>query len=155
MLSYLRQRRAVHTVTRPAEPYTAGNQVARKHGVWAADVPVRARELVVGLFGAETVERHPMIALRAAETWVRVRRAEADIAERGEVLEDGKPHPLLGHLRAWDGYLLAVAREYGMTPRSEAELVRDQADAARLVVDLDAIQQRGREALAARTTETS
>jgi hypothetical protein len=141
-------------VGKPARNYSwktaeAGDRIALKHGVWASDVPDRARELVSAIFPPDLVERHPIIAVRAAETWIRLRRAEADIAQRGEVI-DGREHPLLARMATWDNYLLSVAREYGMTPRSEAQLVTAQADAARQVVDLDAIRARGRKALEAR-----
>jgi hypothetical protein len=135
---------------RVAQPYEIGNTAALKHGAWASDVPALAREVVGQLFAPELVERHPAVALRAAECWVRLRRAEADVTTRGEILEDGKEHPLLGRIVQWDNYLLAVAREYGATPRAEAQLVTARADAARQVVDLDAIRARGRAALEAK-----
>jgi hypothetical protein len=132
----------------------SGNDAATKHGVWSADVPQRARELVDVLFGVAQAEAFPMIAVRATEVWIRLRRSEADVAERGEVLEDGKPHPLLAHMRAWDNYLLQVSDRYGMTPKAQASLALERADAARTTVDLEAIRARGRASLEARELES-
>jgi hypothetical protein len=138
-------------VPQPARDYSwadaaPGNQLARTHGVWAADVTDEAREILPRLFEQADIERHPLAAVLAAETWIRLRRAEADIAGRGMVLDD-RPHPLLRYVSQWHRELLDVAREYGMTPRSEAEVARARADASRLAVDLDAIRARGRDAL--------
>ena len=72
---------------REAKPFTReeklGNRDAVKHGVWAADIAEHARRLVGDLFPADMVERHPMMALRMAELWLRLRRAELDIVQRG------------------------------------------------------------------------
>lgn len=136
---------------RDAVPYEPGNQAARTHGVWASDVPDLAVRLAEEIFPPELVARFPLIAIRGAETWIRLRRAEDDIAERGVII-DGKDHPLLRFVSQWDKFLLEVAREYGMTPRAEAGLARERADAARQVVDLDAIRARGRATIDTRGT---
>jgi hypothetical protein len=133
----------------PGNTAAVGNRGPRTHGAFA-NVAEEARQVIAMLFDADAIARHPLVALLAAETWLRCRRAEVDIAERGETLDDGTPHPLLTHLRGWHRELIDIAREFGMTPRSEASLVRERADASRLVVDLDAIRARGRAALEAR-----
>jgi hypothetical protein len=154
MLSILASRLSMGEAARGYRWKTAepGDRIALKHGCWATDVPDLAREIVSELFAADLVERHPMIAIRAAETWIRLRRAEADIAQRGEVI-DGREHPLLGRMATWDNFLLSVAREYGATPRSEAQLVTAAASAQRDIVDLDSVRERGRKAIEAREAQ--
>ena len=75
--------------------------------------------------------------------------AEADIAARGDVV-DGKENPLVSRLNGWRRFLLDVAKEYGMTPRAEASLSVERAQAARDGVDLEAIRERGRQVIDAR-----
>jgi hypothetical protein len=45
---------------------------------------------------------------------------------------------------------MQLRERLGLDPKSEAELARGQAEAARSVVDLDALRERGRAALKAR-----
>lgn len=135
---------------RSRPPFEPGNQVARKHGVWAADVRPEARDVVSGLYDPADVERYPAMAQLGAEIWVRWRRALADIAERGEVLADGSPHPLLRFVGQWERQLLDLSTRFGLDPRSDAALVRERAEASRSAADLDAITRRGREVLEAR-----
>src|SRR2546423_14462042 len=84
----------------PGNTAAIGNRGPRRHGVWSADVSERAVELVDVLFDPQAVERHPLVALLAAQTWVQLQRAETDIATRGDVI-DGKENPLVGRLNGW------------------------------------------------------
>ncbi len=131
---------------------TEGNQLARTHGVWSADVSEEARDIVGVLFDPEQVERFSLVAVTAAEAWLQLRRAERDIGVRGDVV-DGKEHPLTGVVNRNRNYLLKVAIEYGLTPRSEASLALERADATRVAGSLDELRRRGRELLDARQAE--
>ena len=134
------------------EPFQPGNQAGRRHGVWAADAHDEAARVVSDLLPQADIERFPIVALIFAETWVRWRRAVADIAARGEMLgegEDAKAHPLLPHESRLRRDLLDLVARFGLDPRAEAELARDRADAAKLTVDLDTVLARGRAAWAA------
>lgn len=127
-----------------------GNQLARKHGVWARDVDDEAAEVVGALFAPEIVDRYPATVLIAAQAWVRRRRALGDIEERGMVLvdEDGnaRPHPLLSVVSACERTLLDLSKRFGLDPRSEIEIVRALADADRVAGDLDELRAAGRAA---------
>jgi phage terminase small subunit len=140
-----------HSPRHPA--FGDGNQLARTQGVWAADASDEAARVVGNLLPPSDIERYPLIALIFAETWIRWRRAKADITARGEMLGDdgeAKAHPLLpveGRLRR---DLLDLVARFGLDPKSESELARSRADAAKLSVDLEAVLDRGRAAWAAR-----
>jgi hypothetical protein len=112
-------------------PFEGGNQAARTHGVWAKDVDEEAAEVLHALYPPELAARFPAAAALGAQVWVRRRRALADIDSRGLVIEDGKggvrANPLLQPVTSWENTLLRIANEFGLTPRSEAELVRDRA----------------------------
>lgn len=139
---------------RPGPParhpdFEAGNQAARTHGVWASDATDEARRVVGDLLPEHDVVRFPLVALIFAETWIRWRRAVADIAQRGEMLGKGataKPHPLLGVEARLRRDLLDLVGRFGLDPRSEAQLAHDRADATRLAADLDRVVERGRAA---------
>ena len=60
-------------------PFEVGNRAAVTHGVWAADAADEARVVVAELLSAEDIERYPVVSLVLAETFVRWRRAMADI----------------------------------------------------------------------------
>jgi phage terminase small subunit len=141
----------------PRHPdFEPGNQVARRHGVWSADATDEAARVVGDLLPAADIDRYPLVALIFAETWVRWRRAVADIAARGEMLGEGtdaKAHPLLPVEARLRRDLLDLVGRFGLDPRAEAELARDRADAARVTVDLESVVARGRAAWAARDGE--
>ncbi len=132
-------------------PFEPGNTVSVRHGVWSGRrVHPLAAELVTGLLA----QRPDLAAYpEMVEAWA---RAEARClllatwqAERG--LLDDKGEVAGGRYVAQFERLAADLRSrLGLDPRSEAELLAARADAARNVVDLDAIRRRGVEALRAR-----
>jgi hypothetical protein len=134
-----REHPELNTVRPPFEP---GNQLARRHGVWAADVDDEAAEVVGQLFDPSAVERYPAMALVAAQVWVRRRRALADIEKRGMVIEheDGAPtpHPLLRFLGMWERTLMEASQRFGLDPRSDLDLRRAAVEATRAGFDLQA-----------------
>lgn len=141
---------------RPARGYSwdafeAGNTVAVRHGAWSGRrVHPLAAELVAGLLAdrpdlagyPETVEAWARAEARCLllATW------QADhglLDDKGEVAGGryvGQFERLASDLR----------HRLGLDPRSEAELLAARAEAARNVVDLDAIRRRGVEALRSR-----
>lgn len=123
--------------------FEMGNEAARTHGVWAADVDDEALEVVGALFASELVDRYPAMALVGAQAWVRRRRALADIEARGMVIDE-KPHPLLRYVHQWERTLLDLSQRFGLDPRSDYELRRAQVDATRGAFDLDAALAAGR-----------
>jgi phage terminase small subunit len=125
-------------------PFEPRNQLARTHGVWAADVAEEALTVVRWLYQPDDVERHPAMALMGAEVWVRWRRALADVRKRGLVLADGSPNPLLPVIDRCERKLLDLSARFGLDPRSEAELARGRADAQHSAFDMEALVAKGR-----------
>lgn len=122
----------------------------KQHGAFARDACDEAAATVSELLDEADLERFPAAALLLGELWVRYRRARADIDERGELLEDGSPHPLLRWETQWRRQLLDLLARFGLDPKAEAELTKVRAEARAQVIDLEAVKVRGREALDAR-----
>ena len=116
-------------------PFVRGYRQAVTHWVFACDASDEAKAVVGELLPTSDIERCPLVALIFAETWIRWRRAVADIETRGEMLGDGadaKPHPLLPHESRLRRDLLDLADRFGLDPKAEAGLAaRDRAEAAR------------------------
>jgi hypothetical protein len=70
--------------------------------------------------------------------------------EHGLIGADGKATASERLLAASERLAMQLREKLGLDPKSEAELTNAQADAARNVVDLDALRARGRAALARR-----
>ena len=69
---------------------------------------------------------------------------ESWFAERGLVGADGKATASERLLASSERLAMSLREKLGLDPKSEAELANAQADAARNVVDLDALRARGR-----------
>lgn len=134
-------------------PFEGGNQAARTHAVYAADVTDKAREVLQWLYAPELVERYPAIALMGAEVWVRRRRALTYIEDEGLVDGDGDANPLLVVVDRCERRLLDLSKRFGLDPRSEVEVRRVRADAALAGFDLDQAVAAGREVIDARAVE--
>jgi hypothetical protein len=133
-------------------PFEAGNEMATRHGAWSERrVDPVAAQLVEGL-----LERRPDLAKypEALLGWSRAESRclllESWFAERGLLDEKGQPTASERLLASSERLAMSLRERLGLDPRSEAELANAQADAARSVVDLDALRARGREALKAR-----
>jgi hypothetical protein len=130
---------------------------ATRHGVWSKrKVDPLATELVAGL-----LDDRPDLG-RYPETLMAWGRAEARcillgdwIVEHGLVDADGDTSAPLRYVVQFERLALELRSRLGLDPRSEAELANAQADAARNVVDLDALRARGRRALKARREHES
>ncbi len=106
-------------------PFVRGYRQAVTHWVFACDASDEAKAVVGELLPTSDIERCPLVALIFAETWIRWRRAVADIETRGEMLGDGadaKPHPLLPHESRLRRDLLDLADRFGLDPKAEAGL---------------------------------
>lgn len=134
-------------------PFEPGNQVARTHGAYAADVPDKAREIVDVLFPPEVVDRYGPMTLAAATVWVRWCRANADLEERGLVLEDGSVNPCAVIASRCEAKLLDFSARFGLDPKSEAQLARDRAAASLVGFDLSVAIAAGRAVIDARSDE--
>src|SRR4051794_3997204 len=119
---------------------TPGNRIALKHGIYASDVVEVATNVAGDLLPPSVIERFPAMSLVFAETWVRWRRALADIDKRGMVIgDDEKANPVLGYEGGLRRSLLELSQRFGLDPRSDVELQRSKAEGTLALVDLEAI----------------
>jgi hypothetical protein len=106
------------------------------------------QELVAGLLADRPdLGRYP-------ETVVAWGRAEARCAMFDAYLMSDKPDgeralKVARYVASFERLAIELRARLGIDPRSEAELTRDRADAARQTVDLDAIRARGRQSIEA------
>jgi hypothetical protein len=132
--------------------FERGNLERMTHG---AGVPMIvdpiADELIAGLR-----ERRPDLEAypEALAAWGRAESRclllAAWFGERGLLDGEGQPTASAQLLNQSERLASEMRGRLGIDPASEAALARGQADAARSVVDLDALRARGREALKAR-----
>ena len=132
--------------------FASANLAHLTHGVWSdRKVNPLARELATGL-----VEERSDLAEHGAAVWAWA-RAEARCILLDEwftdhplVDEEGNTAPALRFVTQFENTAASLRTRLGLDPRSEAELARSRAEAHHSVYDLDALRERGREALAAR-----
>jgi hypothetical protein len=132
--------------------FTKRNEMAVRHGATVDRIvdPI-ADELISGL-----LERRPDLVAypEALHAWGRAESRclllAAWFAEHGLVDGAGKPTASAQLLGSSERMANEMRQRLGIDPASEAALANAQADAARSVVDLDALRARGREALEAR-----
>lgn len=137
-------------VARPAwqrPAFTSGNLAGVRSGVYSGRLqqPLAAA-LLDELKSSRPDADEDLLALLAI-TDARVLLAEQDLATRGTTGRAGNVRErLLKDQRSWIRLSLELRRELGATPLSAARLQRDQADAARSVVDIASVAAAGREA---------
>jgi hypothetical protein len=132
------------------KPFAEGHSVSTRHGAWSERrVSPLAQELVAGLLADRPdLERFP-------ETVCAWARAEARCLMFDAYLISDKPDSeralkTARYVNAFERLAIELRARLGLDPRSEAELARDRAQASRELVNLDAIRERGRVALAER-----
>jgi hypothetical protein len=136
--------------TRP--PFEAGNQMAVRHGALSdRKVDPVAQMLASELLADRPdLERFPEAVAAWARAETRCLLLESWFAEHGLLDAEGKATASERLLVQSERLAMSLRERLGLDPRSEAELLASQADAARSAVDLDALRARGREALKAR-----
>jgi hypothetical protein len=129
--------------------FTCGNQMSVTHGASVpAIVDPVAEELVRGL-----LEDRPDLERFPEATWAWARAESRCLllaqyqAEHGLIGADGKESVSARLVNQCERMADQLRQRLGLDPKSEAELAASQADAARSVVDLDTIRERGRRAL--------
>lgn len=134
---------------RDPRDFAPGNTLALRHGVWS---PRRVDPVAEAVIDA-VLARRPDLE-RSPEALAAWARAEArcilfadHFAEIGLFDDKGKERPGLRFVTQFERLAADLRARLGLDPRSEAELVTAQAEAARDVVDLEAIRERGRQAL--------
>jgi hypothetical protein len=134
--------------TRP--PFQEGNTAALRHGAYG-DVDSVAQQLATELLADRPdLERFPEAVRAWARAETRCLVLEQWFLKRGLIGADGKATASERLLASTERLAMSLREKLGLDPRSEAELANAQADAARNVVDLDALRARGRAALARR-----
>jgi hypothetical protein len=136
-------------------PFERGNTASMRHGAFSdRKVDPLVRELVAGL-----LEDRPELG-RYPETVMAWGRAEARclllhdwVVEHCLVTADGTTPAPLRYVAQFERLALELRARLGLDPRSEAELVRDQAEATRSAVDLEGLRERGRAVLEARDAQ--
>lgn len=132
------------STSKRAEPFQHGNEMAVRTGHRSErHLATLAAELVAGLLAERPdLDGYP----EALHAWARA-EARVILLSRGDFM-DAKGVVINAREVARFERLATEARSrLGLDPRSEAELHKSRAEAARTVVDLDAIRRRGREAL--------
>jgi len=126
-----------------------GNDLAVKHGARSPRiVSERAEELLAGL----AHERPDLLAYPlAVEAWSRaesrVQIVEDYVAQHGLLDPAGKPHGVLRYVAAWERLAKELRDDLGLSPRAEAALARERANARATSLDLGELRARGREVL--------
>jgi hypothetical protein len=134
--------------TRPA--FTVGNKAAQRHGGYGPVDPV-AQQLAADLLqDRPDLQRFPEAVRAWARAETRCLLLEQWFLSHGLIGADGKATASERLLAASERLAMQLREKLGLDPKSEAELANVQADAARNVVDLDALRARGRAALARR-----
>jgi hypothetical protein len=141
---------------RPGDPVPDGGDyaasVSTRHGALSdRRIDPVAAELARGLLADRPdLEGFP----EAIGAWARAESRCILLAEwfatHGLLDAEGKATASESLLSSSERLAMQLRASLGLDPRSEAALAAEQADAARSVVDLDALRARGREALKAR-----
>ncbi len=128
-------------------PFTAGHTKSLRHGIWSKRTwePL-AEDLATGL-----LEDQPPLAAypELVAAWARAEARCILLAEYlvGRFVDgDESAEKVLRFVGQFEKLAHDLRRELGLTPGSEADLVRSRADAVRGQFDLDAVLARGREA---------
>lgn len=141
------------------EPFAEGNEAAVTHG---ARSPRKVEELA-NKIGADLLDRAPWVA-EFPEELRALGRAEAiaqklfmDIVSGGLYKNDTFKASQLSRLNAAENTANRIRSALGLNPASAASVARDRAAAVSMAsgVDLQALANRGREALDARNNEVT
>lgn len=103
---------------------TGDTHPATRHGCYAVDVPVRAREVadeLRALLPASSPSDDPTVAL-VAMVLARIESANAWLDEHGLMDTKGTPRPILRVLSTWENTAARLLDRLGLTPTSRASL---------------------------------
>ena len=129
--------------------FTNGNLVRVTHGVYLdRRVNPIARELVAAVLDARPdLADHP----GAVWSWARIESKclllEAWLDEYDFIDEEGNPTAPAMLVTRYEGLALNLRARLGLDPQSQAQLQKDRADAAKVTFDLEALREKGREAM--------
>jgi hypothetical protein len=128
-------------------PFAKGNKAALRHGAYGEVDPVAETLAAELLRDRPDLERFPEAVRAWARAETRCLMLEQWFLHHGLLGADGKATASERLLATSERLAMSLREKLGLDPKSEAELMNVQADAARNVVDLDALRARGRAAL--------
>jgi hypothetical protein len=128
-------------------PFEAGNAAGVRHGAWSERrLSPLAAELVAGLLADRPdLAGYPEVVAAWARAEARCELFDRYLAD--EQLDGANALKVARHVTSFERLADSMRQRLGLDPRSEAELVRERAEAGRELVDLEAIRARGRAAL--------
>jgi hypothetical protein len=135
-------------------PFQPGHTIGLRHGARSS----RFCDPLAKAFAAALLEQRPDLAAYP-ETLIAWAHAEARVelmrmwfAQQGgiKVNDNGTLHGPWDQLLRFEASAARLRDQLGLTPLSDAQLQRTRAEAAREVVDLESVRERGRQAWAAR-----
>lgn len=110
-----------------------------------------AEHLAAGLLADRPdLADYPEAVAAWATTEAQVALLRRHIAQTGPLTSEGEPVSALGWLHRMEGAAAKHRARLGLDPFSEAALARERATATAVAVDLAAIAERGRQAIASR-----
>jgi hypothetical protein len=126
--------------------------VSTRHGALSVRMvdPIAATLASELLADRPDLERFPEAVAAWSRAESRCLLLESWFVEHGLLDEKGRPTASERLLASSERLAMQLRAQLGLDPASEAALATAQADAARNVVDLDALRAKGREALKAR-----
>jgi hypothetical protein len=132
--------------------FAAGNEVATRHGAFSERrVAPIAAQLAQGLLAVRPDLSDFPEALGAwSRAEARTLLLHGWLDDVGWFDDDGRERPALRFVVSFERLAADMRARLGLDPVSEAALARERAEAARQVVDIAAIQERGRRALETR-----
>lgn len=131
-------------------PLQPGHTLSMRHGVWSKrrTDPVAAELVEALLSDRPDLERFP----EAVHAWSRAEARCLLLAEWLSMPDASQKatEGALRHLASFERLAAQLRNDLGLTPTSEARLAKERAEAAAVAVDLEAVRQKGREALQGR-----
>lgn len=124
-----------------------GNVASISHGIWSRRLtePL-AGELADALLAARPeLVAYPEVVWSWARTEAKCLLLSEWTSSHPLVDQKGQPAPVLRYVVQFERLAMDLRSRLGLDPRSEAELIRSRADAAKGSFDLEALRARGRE----------
>ena len=136
----------------PPNPFPKGNTTSLTHGVWSdRKVSQPAVELVGVLLEARPdLTAYPETVWAWARAEARCLLLEAWLVDHPLVDEKGSPAAVARYVAQFERLAADLRGKLGLDPKSEAELATTRAQATQSVYDLEALRERGQEAMSLR-----
>jgi hypothetical protein len=119
-----------------------------RHGIWSKrTVDPLAQDLVAGLLSdRDDLNAYPELLMAWGRAEARCLLLADWFVQRGLFDDEGKERPGLRFVGQFEKLAAELRAQLGLTPGSEADLIRSRADAIKGELDLDGLAARGREA---------